>query len=214
MSCCHCQGAELFFDKTVALKEIKQYRQKGPDKTTKILLEALKAKDLTGMTLLDIGGGVGVIQHELLKAGIAHATSVEASPAYLAAAQEQAGQQGTAAQIDAMSGDFVELAADVPQADVVTLHRVICCYPDMPTQVGLSLEKSLKYYALVYPRAVWWSKLSIAFLNFTLWLRQNPFRTFVHSEVAVDRLIRKNGFAQNFVQKTFFWKVAVYERQA
>lgn len=46
---------------------------------TKALVSALVADGVTGATVLDIGGGVGVIGYELLDAGAASVTNVEAS---------------------------------------------------------------------------------------------------------------------------------------
>ena len=54
------------------------------------MIDALKTEGVEDATLLDIGGGIGAIQHELLAAGAAHATSVDASAAYLEAAQRRA----------------------------------------------------------------------------------------------------------------------------
>ncbi len=96
MSCCHCQGGEAVFDAKVARKELRHYRRRGPRKTTRLLLDALKAAGVAEQTLLDIGGGIGVIQHELLRAGVTEASGVEASTAYLAAAREEAALQGHA----------------------------------------------------------------------------------------------------------------------
>ena len=61
MPCCHCQGAETVFDTKVATRELRQYRRRGARKTTQLLLDALEATGVAGRTLLDIGGGVGVI---------------------------------------------------------------------------------------------------------------------------------------------------------
>ena len=44
MNCCQCQGIELEFNRQTALKDLKRYQKKGPDKTTRILLDALKAE--------------------------------------------------------------------------------------------------------------------------------------------------------------------------
>lgn len=83
MTCRQCQGIESFFDQKEANKELKGYRKKGPAKTTQMLIDALRAAGVQGSTLLDIGGGVGAIQYELLKAGASGAVSVEASTAYI-----------------------------------------------------------------------------------------------------------------------------------
>lgn len=41
-------------------------------------------------------------------------------------------------------GDFVEIARDVPAADIVALDRVIRCYPDMEAMVArASLRRSI-----------------------------------------------------------------------
>ena len=73
MNCPHCQDAEKTFGSGVADRELQHYRTRGPGKTTRLLIEALKASGIEGLTLLDIGGGVGVIQQELLKAGASSA---------------------------------------------------------------------------------------------------------------------------------------------
>ena len=47
-----------------------------------------------GATLLDIGGGVGAIRHELLAAGATSVTSVDASGPYLDAARSESKRRG------------------------------------------------------------------------------------------------------------------------
>ena len=130
-----CQSIETHFNKKTVAKELKRYREKGPLKVTRVLIEALKAEGIEGMTLLDIGGGVGSIQHELLKAGVSNIINVEASKAYIEAAKEEAERQGHADQVSHHHGNFIDLAPDIPQVDIVTLDRVICCYHDMQALV-------------------------------------------------------------------------------
>jgi magnesium-protoporphyrin O-methyltransferase len=134
------------------MRQLKRYHKKGPDKTTRILLDAPKVQGIEGLTLLDIGGGFGAIQYDLLKNGLRHANSVEAATAYIDAAREEALRQGLDDRIRLYHGDFVDLASEIQSADIVTLDRVICCYHDMAEQVGSSLERSRKLYGLVYPR--------------------------------------------------------------
>ena len=57
MNCAHCQGVEKQFDKGVAERALREYRSHGPGKTTRLLIEALKAAGIEDLTLLDIGGG-------------------------------------------------------------------------------------------------------------------------------------------------------------
>ena len=212
MSCPQCVGADRVFSGFYVARELKSYRRKGPRATTTMLVEALKAEDIEGSTLLDIGGGVGAIQHELLRAGASRATGADAASAYLQATREEAERQGHAERIEYRHGDFVQIAGDLESADVVTLDRVICCYHDMEALVDASVEKARRLYGVVYPRDVWWTRVSNGFLNFFFWLLRNPFRVFVHSSRDVDALVRGAGFRRQYTRMTPFWQVVLYKR--
>lgn len=96
MSCAQCRGLERLFDESTAARDLRDYRRKGPNKTTRWLIDALKEEGIDGATVMDIGGGIGAIQHELLQAGASRAAGVDASTAYLAAIKEEAERQGHA----------------------------------------------------------------------------------------------------------------------
>lgn len=219
MYCCsQCQAIESVFDEKTARKDLTDYRKKGPDKPTRALIEALTSRDVEGLTLLDVGGGVGAVHHELLHAGLTSATDVDASNSYLAAAQSEAERQGHAGRVTYHHGDFVDLATDIDEADVVTLNRVICCYDDVEALVGLSSARARRLYGAVYPQDSLLVRLSVAVGNFILKLTSNPFRMFVHPTQAVDAMLRRQGLEQRFHQKSGFaglvWQVVVYERVA
>lgn len=210
MSCCQCQGIETQFNRKSVAKELERYRQKGPNKATRTLINALKAEGIKGMVLLDIGGGVGAIQHELLKAGVSKAINVEASTAYIEAAKEEAERQGHGDRLSHYHGDFVNLTQDLPQADIITLDRVICCYQNMQALVRLSSTLTSKLYGVVYPQDTMWMKISTAFSNFIYWIRRNPFRLFVHPTEMVEKVIRDNGLERRFYRKVGISQVVVY----
>jgi len=212
MTCCQCQGAERVFSGLYVSRELRSYRRKGPRRTTRMLIDALESEDIKGGTLLDIGGGIGAIQHELLRDGLANATAADAAPAYLEAARKEAERQGHADRVQFRHGDFVQLADELERADIVTLDRVICCYPDMRALVERSVDKALRLYGLVYPRDIWWTRLGNRLLNFYFWLLRNPFRVFVHSEGAVDGIVRAAGLEPRFRRLTPFWQIVVYSR--
>ncbi|MHA1944319.1 MAG: methyltransferase [Candidatus Thorarchaeota archaeon] len=212
MSCCQCQGIESKFDQKKAAKELQKYRNEGPSKNTRMLIDALKAEGISGMTLLDIGGGVGTIQHELLNAGVSSCTNVEASLAYVKAAKEEAKRQGHAESISHLHGNFVDVAKDVPQSDIVTLDRVICCYHDVSALVGLSSERAGRLYGLVYPRNIWWAKILTALENLYFRIQRNPFRTFIHPTELVEEIVGSKGFVRRFFREVGQWQVVVYER--
>ncbi len=177
-----------------------------------MLIDALRGEGVDGLTLLDIGGGVGAVQHELLRGGITRAVAVEAAPAYIDAASEEAARQGHRDRIRYLAGDFVALADGLEGADLVTLDRVICCYPDVRALVDRSLARAKRLYGLVYPRDVWWMRAINAMHNAVLKLTGHRFRVYIHPGLTVDALIRGRGFRPLYSRKTLLWQVAVYGR--
>jgi magnesium-protoporphyrin O-methyltransferase len=213
MKCCsQCQGLEEMFDSTEAARDLRAYRRSGPARSTRRLLDALREAGVDGLTLLDIGGGVGAIQHELFKSGVRAATDVDASSAYLAASREEAARQGHADRTQYFHGNFVDLAPQIEEADIVTLDRVICCYPDMPALVGLSSAKARRLYGVVYPRDVWWTRLGRIAVNLYSRMQRSQFRFFVHPSAEVDATVRRNGLTPRFKRQGLFWQVVVYGR--
>ena len=78
----------------------------------------------------------------LLDAGVARAIDVDASREYIAAARAEAERHGLADRVTYRYGDVVELAADLPPADIVTLDSVICCYPYLPALTAAAMSVS------------------------------------------------------------------------
>ena len=213
MDCCQCQGIETKFDQKYVARKLEEYRKNGPKKTTWQLIEALRTERIAGLTLLDIGGGVGDIQHEMLRSCVSSAIDSEASTAYLEACRQEAERLGHSDRIRHIQGDFVQLAQDISPADIVTLDRVICCYHDMPNLVNLSVQKARRFYVIVYPLDKWWIRLGVlVYYNFRNWLQRNPMRMFVHPPEAVEAVIRSNGLERRFYRAMGTWQVVVYAR--
>lgn len=213
MSCCHhCRDAESLFDRRDARRRLERYRRHGPEGTTRLLVEALRAAGVQDATLLDIGGGVGVVHHELLRSGAARATDVDASSAYLAAAQSASEELGHAGRVRYIYGDFVALAPSLPSADVVALDRVVCCYPDMPALVGAAAARAGRLLGLVYPRDTWWVRLGIRAVNASLALQRTAFRVFCHPTAAVHAELSQAGLVQRLQRTRGPWQVVLYER--
>ncbi len=209
---CQCKGIEDEFNERLARKELKSYRKRGPRRTTRILIESLREATESIDSLLDIGGGVGAIQHEFGKSGVTRITSVDASSAYLACAREEGDQTSAQSDRTYLLGDFLDHADVVQPADVVSLDRVLCCYDDVEGLVRRSAEKTVKAYGLVYPRSAWWSRLVFKAINATMKLRRSCFRVFVHSPVLVEDLLEANGFEAFSRSTGLLWQVVVYRR--
>ena len=212
MGCCQCQGIETMFDKKTAERELKRYLKKGPSKTTGMLLDAIHKEGVQGLDFLDIGGGIGAIQYDLIKAGASSGTSIEASPAYIDLAKEEIRKYNLVEIIDFKHGDFTAIASDVDSADIVTMDKVICCYDDMSELVRLSSKLSRKIYAIIYPRDVWWTRLALPFINFYPIIKGSPFRVFIHPTKKVEEIIFRNGLKRDYYATTLFWQVAIFTK--
>jgi magnesium-protoporphyrin O-methyltransferase len=202
-----------FYNEKKAASELRKYRERGPIPSTKALIDVLIAEGVEGATVLDIGGGVGAVQHELLAAGAAHVTSVDASASYLEAAREEASRRGVEDRVTYRHGDFLELAESVPAADIVTLDRVVNVYPDWKRLVELSAAHARRLYGLVYPRNTPMVKSVILVMNLILRLTRKPVRAAVRPADEIERIARENGLVPHASQNVGpAWQVVVYHR--
>jgi len=198
-----------------AERDLRTYRRSGPDRTTRWLLDGLRGGPdgrVDGFTVLDIGAGVGAVHLELLKAGSRAAVDVDGSPAYVAAAREEAERQGVADRVSYEGGDFVELAPSIHAADLVALDRVVCCYPDMRALVALSAARARRRYGLVYPRDSWWIRAGSRIANGVLTLLRRRLRFWVHRTADVEGVIAGAGLRPSYRRNGLFWQVVVFER--
>ena len=200
------------FDEKMARRQLRQYRRKGPGQGTRLLIDAVADEGVEGRTFIDIGGGVGAIQHEFMERGAAGGTSADASPAYLAAARSEAETRGHAGRVRYLEGDFVERAEEIDAADLVTLDRVVCCYPDMPALVDAAARLTRRALGLVMPRGTRLMRCGVAVVNFFQRLRRHPFRVYVHDPGQVEAVLGRHGLQRRYLREGLVWLVAVYER--
>lgn len=171
-SCCAPSEYRRFFNRKFAARDLRRYRERGLAETEHDLVAL--CGDVHGASVLEVGGGIGALQLELLKAGAASATNVELSGGYEEAAAELLGERP----VDRVVGDFVE--TDVAVHDVVLLHRVVCCYPDADRLVGRAAARTGRRLALTLPQQRRWIGWGLGAVN--LWLRASRcgFRTYQH----------------------------------
>lgn len=216
---CDDDGFAAIFDVKTAERDRERYRRDGPDRTTRMLIEllereGLEGEGLDGATLLDVGGGTGIVDRELLARGVARATLVDGSPAYLRVAREEADAAGVGGRLEIVAGDFVARAADIGPADVVTLDRVICCYPQMRALVSGSARRARRLYGIVLPRDRWPVRVMLALESLWFRLRRSTYRPYGHSNRAVDAVVAAEGLRPVAETGTFTWRVVVYRREA
>ncbi len=210
----HCCGADRFFDRIKADKQYRQYLKKGARKATAALINQLSVLDINGKTLVDIGGGIGALQWWFLQQGGQRTIDIDASSGYLQIAREHAIRQGWQGKTDFLEGDCTEILPQLDEVDIVTLDKVICCYPDYREILAATCQKATTCIALTYPmdgplaQAV--RNLGVLFFK----LRGNPFRPYVHRVAEVRQILAEHGFKRHQHQLVFPWHAETYLRES
>jgi magnesium-protoporphyrin O-methyltransferase len=212
-SCCSSFFAanQRQFSDAVARRDLTRYRTRGPDQTTRLLRDAILGAG-NGKTVLDVGAGVAALSFELLAAGAERVTAVEAAPAYVAVAREEARRRNVSDRLEVVHGDFVSVAGSVIQSDVVTMDRVVCCYPAYQPLLEAAMGRSRRLLAFSYPRDRWYVRAAVGMQNLGRALFRNPFRGFVHSAREMEILLERHGFVRMQRRETLKWSADLYGR--
>jgi methyltransferase family protein len=209
---CCARGYERFFGDRTARRDARRYRREGLDETAQRLVDELEARDVSSAEVLEVGGGVGAVVLELIRRGVSSATIVELSHGYDDEASELAREAGAQERIERRHGDFVEEEARIEPADIVVMHRVVCCYPDPELLVGAAGRHARRLLALSFPRDTWWLRLGFRLVN--VWFRlTGGIQAFVHPPARVVRIAEAAGLRTVLHERSSrVWRVAVFER--
>ena len=207
--CCRPGGYERLFSAKQARLDARVYRKRGLVGTERSLADL--AGDVSGATVLEVGGGVGAIELELLAAGADSATNVEISGEYEEEAGKLLAERGLTERVSRRVADFVD--EPLEPHDVVVLHRVVCCYPDVDRLVGTAAASTRRRLLLTYPRERPWTRAGIGAINIFMRLSGSDFRAFVHPVARMTAAAQREGLAlERREQQGLIWENAAYER--
>ena len=189
-----------------------RYRKKGLDTTARRMLAVLDERGVQGATVLEIGGGVGEIQLELLRRGAASATNLELSPGYEAEATALIAEAGMAGRVSRRLADIAEEPDAIEPADIVILHRVVCCYPDYARLLGVAADHARRWLVFSHPSRNPVSRSVVATQNALLGLAGREFRTFAHPPTAMRAVLAEHGMRPSIVHGGRVWQVSAGTR--
>ncbi len=162
------------------------------------------ADGLEGVRVLEIGGGLGTIQHELLEAGAERGEVVELAPAWEPYARELARDSG-----------FEECTSfGVEPADVVVLNRVVCCSPDGVELAAAAARLARRTLVLSFPRDSFWTRIALRVMNAGMAVMRRSFRVFVHSPTALVSAAEGQGLEMIDGERGLVWQFAAFHRHA
>jgi magnesium-protoporphyrin O-methyltransferase len=209
--CCD-QDYEGIFDDKEARHDLDEWHRKGPPKATADLIEAIRAEGVEGGSVIDIGAGVGILHVELLEAGLANAIDVDLSSAFLAAARAEAERRGLADRIEYRYGDAVEVVPHLRQVEVVTLDRVVCCYPDVGALLTAASGRATRLVGLVHPADAWYLRAAAAVNNLITTIFRRHHQFWAHRRREMDRIMEEAGFTAIHRGGSRVWRSVLYRR--
>jgi cyclopropane fatty-acyl-phospholipid synthase-like methyltransferase len=198
------------FSERGARQQARDYRRHGPDATSRRIVELLKERGVEGLTMLEVGGGIGAIQIELVKAGLARAVSVELTPSYEESAVELLREAGLEDRVERLVMDFADAAADVAFADIVVMNRVVCCYPDLPRLENAAADHARQMLVMSFPKERWWTRAVVWMANVGMWMARREFRIFLHPVSQIVAIAESRGLKRSVSKAGVFWEIAYF----
>jgi magnesium-protoporphyrin O-methyltransferase len=202
------------FNERGARAQARRYRARGLDSVSRGIVDLLRERGVEGGSVLEVGGGVGAVQIELLRAGASRATSVELTPTYEAAAAELLEERGLRDRVERRVVDFVAVAEEIDAADMVVMNRVVCCYADMPLLVARAADRTRGVLVMTFPKHRAWTRAVVALLNLTLRLARREFKVFVRPSERIRGAAEARGLRTLVDRAGVFWETVALVRLA
>jgi hypothetical protein len=100
----------------------------------------------------------------------------------------------------------------VAPADLVVLHRVVCCYPDYERLLAAAADHARRALVFSYPPRNPLSRAFYGVFNLVMRLTRSSFRGFAHPPGAMLAVLEDHGLRQTFQRRSRIWQVAGLER--
>jgi O-methyltransferase domain len=206
--CCPPPGYDAMFDERQTRRDLKRWREKGLKADARDAVEFLARERAT--SLLEIGGGIGAVQVELLRRGAERAVNVELSHGYEEVALRLAREEGVEDRVERIVGDAV--SEELPDADAVLLNRVVCCYPDYEALLGVAATHSRRLLVFTFPRSGWVMSAVVGGGNLLLRLGRREFRAYAHPRRALLAAAERHGLRLVHERRALVWQTVALAR--
>jgi len=190
----------------------RRYRKRGLDRTARRMVAFVQQRGVDGATVLEIGGGIGEIQLELLERGASASTNLELSPAYDEAARALLDEAGLADRAERRIADLATDPDAAAPADVVVMHRVVCCYPDYERLLTAAADHTRRLLVFSHPPGNLAARAVVRLQNLAFRLQGMQFRTFAHPPTAMVDVLERRGLHPAYGHRGVVWRVVGLER--
>jgi magnesium-protoporphyrin O-methyltransferase len=205
--CCEPSGYDDLFGARFSRHLRRRYRKRGLDRTASRIVDFLADQGVDGASVLEIGGGVGALQLELLRRGAARATNLEMVDAYEKDARELAAEAGVGDRIERRQADLARTPEAAERHDIVVLHRVVCCYPDYEALLGAAADHATRLLVFSYPPRNPVTRALLVGENLLFRLRRMTFRTYLHDPGALAAAARRGRLQEAYRHRGLGWHI-------
>ena len=192
---------------------MRSYLRRGLRGDARLLASWASEGGVTGASVLDVGGGVGAIQADLIRAGAERGTVVDVVPAYSRFARELAERIGVEAKTTFVVADIAHDPDAVDAADVVALRRVVCCSPYGPALLGVAALLTRRVLVVSYPRRAKPIRVAAWAQNVVFALLRRDFRVYIHEPATLAAAAGASGLRRTRVHVGLIWESAAFEPQ-
>ena len=205
--CCDHDDYQSVFSRRFARRQSRRYRRRGLTPAAQGIVDFATSRGIADATVLEIGGGVGHLHVELLRRGASHVTNLEISENYEAEATRLLEESGMTGRVTRRFLDVAQAPDEVEAADVVVLHRVVCCYPDYAKLLGAAAAHARRALVYSHPAANLLTRAEFGAENLYRRLTRNDFRAFVHPPEGMARAASRDGLAVAYRRHARDWDV-------
>lgn len=215
MDCCpDRESYEKVFSRRFSRSSARRYLRRGLAGPARRIADFLQAGGLTGVSVLEVGGGVGDLEVDLLRRGAASALNLEISESYDEDARALEERFGVTGRIVRRTVDLAREPQAVEPADVVVLNRVVCCYPDYEGLLSAAAGRARGRLAFSHPTANPLQRTAVWFENLRNRVLGREFRAYVHDPAAMVAVVEAAGLRRVMSHRGLTWSVVGFERSA
>src|SRR5262249_18166279 len=182
-------------------------QRRGRTRGAQGIADFVASRGIERATVLEIGGGVGQLQVELLRRGASHVTNLEISQNYEAEAARLLDEAEMTDQVTRRFLDIAQAPDEVEPADVVILHRVVCCYPDYGALLTAAADHAPTPRPSTPPAATAITRPQSATETLSRWSPRNASRTFTPPPQGMVRAAESEGMTVAFRRHARDWDV-------
>ncbi|MBX3142997.1 MAG: hypothetical protein KF813_04515 [Trueperaceae bacterium] len=215
-SCCHAGPCEDLFGHDWAQRDMETYLRSGLGNIESHMLEALTlaAPVLSGTRVLEIGGGVGAMQAELLRRGAATGEVIEIVGAYAPFALRLAHQVGVADKTSFRIHDVLSQPDAVDRADFVVMNKVVCCSSVGPALAATAARLTTCALVLSLPRYNWFTR-AVAMLQRALFRALGrSYRAYVWPHESIAAAAVSGGLELQQSGGGALWRYMLFVRRS